>query len=180
MILLKKLISVTTAVLLFTASSTALSSAVPERTDIAAQFKWDLTGMYADAEAWEIDRERFIALLPILSAHRSTLGESGLSLLSAIESIQAVEAVIANLYVYAGLKSYEDTRISENGARFSEAQGLYARYQEALSYFTPELLAIPETTLSEFIDATPGLQIYAHYLDEVARLPSFLLSEAAE
>ena len=100
--LLKKLISVTTAVLLFTASSTALSSAVPERTDIAAQFKWDLTSMYADAEAWETDRARFVELLPVLSAHRGTLGESGLSLLGAIERIQAGEAVIANLYVYAG------------------------------------------------------------------------------
>jgi oligoendopeptidase F len=180
MILLKKIISIATAALFLTAPSTTLSNAVPERADIAAQFKWDLTGMYADAEAWEIDRERFIALLPVLSAHRGTLGESGLSLLNAIESIQAVEAVIANLYVYAGLKSYEDTRISENGARFSEAQGLYARYQEALSYFTPELLEIPEATLSEFIDATPGLQIYAHYLDETARMRSYTLSEAEE
>ncbi len=180
MILLKKLISVATAVLLLSASSTALSNAVPERADIAAQFKWDLTDMYADAEAWEIDRARFIELLPVLSSHRGTLGESGLSLLNAIESIQAVEAVIANLYVYAGLKSYEDTRISENGARFSEAQGLYARYQEALSYFTPELLAIPEATLSEFIDTTPGLQIYAHYLDETARMRPYTLSETEE
>ena len=177
---LKTLISVGTAVLMLTASSTALSNAVPERGEIATEFKWDLTDMYADAEAWEIDRARFIELLPALSAHRGTLGQSGLSLLNAIESIQAVEAVIANLYVYAGLKSYEDTRISENGARFSEAQGLYARYQEALSYFTPELLAIPEATLSEFIDATPGLQIYAHYLDETARMRSYTLSEAEE
>ena len=177
---LKTLISVGIAVLMLTASSTALSNAVPERGEIATEFKWDLTDMYADAEAWEIDRARFIELLPALSAHRGTLGQSGLSLLNAIESIQAVEAVIANLYVYAGLKSYEDTRISENGARFSEAQGLYARYQEALSYFTPELLAIPEATLSEFIDTTPGLPIYAHYLDETARMRPYTLSEAEE
>ena len=177
---LKTLISVGTVVLMLTASSTALSNAVPERGEIATEFKWDLTDMYADAEAWEIDRARFIELLPALSAHRGTLGQSGLSLLNAIESIQAVEAVIANLYVYAGLKSYEDTRISENGARFSEAQGLYARYQEALSYFTPELLAIPEATLSEFIDTTPGLPIYAHYLDETARMRPYTLSEAEE
>lgn len=177
---LKKLISVAIAALLLSTSLTVLSNAVPERADIATQFKWDLTDMYADADAWERDRARFIELLPALSSHRGTLGQSGLSLLNAIESIQAVETVIANLYVYAGLKSYEDTRISDNGARFSEAQGLYARYQEALSYFTPELLAIPEATLSEFIDTTPGLQIYAHYLDETARMRPYTLSEAEE
>ena len=141
--------------LLFLASSGVFAKAVPERADIDAQFKWDLTDMYADAAAWEADRERFLEALPTLSAHRGELGESGASLLQAIESIQAVETIVANLYVYAGLKSYEDTRISENGARFSEAQALYSQYQQALSYFTPELLTIPDETLTHFIERTP-------------------------
>ena len=157
-----------------------LTKEVPERDDIASQYKWDLTDMYADAAAWDADRERFLESLSTLSAHRGHLGDSGARLLQAIESIQAVETIIANLYVYAGLKSYEDTRISENAARFSEAQGLYSQYQQALSYFTPELLAIPEPTLTQFIESTPGLEIYAHYLDETARMRPYTLSEAEE
>ena len=140
--------------LLFLASSGVFAKAVPERADIDAQFKWDLTDMYADATAWEADRERFLENLPTLSSHRGKLDESGARLLQAVESIQTVETIIANLYVYAGLKSYEDTRASENAARFSEAQGLYSQYQQALSYFTPELLAIPEETLKQFIENT--------------------------
>ena len=112
--------------------------------------------MYADTDAWEADRDRFIAALPNLEQYRGQLGTDGATLLAAIESIQAVETIIANLYVYAGLRSYEDTRVSENAARFSEAQGLYARYQQALSYFTPELLAISEETLDQFIDEHAG------------------------
>ena len=166
--------------LLFLASSGVFAKAVPERADIDAQFKWDLTDMYADAAAWEADRERFLEELPTVSTHRGKLGESGASLLQAIESIQTVETIIANLYVYAGLKSYEDTRISENAARFSEAQGLYSQYQQALSYFTPELLAIPDETLTQFIERTPGLEVYAHYLDETARMRPYTLSEAEE
>jgi oligoendopeptidase F len=166
--------------LLFLASSGVFAKAVPERADIAAQFKWDLTDMYADATAWEADRERFLENLPTLSSHRGKLDESGARLLQAVESIQSVETIIANLYVYAGLKSYEDTRASENAARFSEAQGLYSQYQQALSYFTPELLAIPEETLKQFIENTPGLEIYAHYLDETARMRPYTLSEAEE
>ena len=110
--------------LLFLASIAVFAKAVPERTDIDAEFKWDLTDMYADSTAWEADRERFLEALPTLSAYRGKLGESGADLLQAIESIQTVETIIANLYVYAGLKSYEDTRISDNAARFSEAQGM--------------------------------------------------------
>ena len=166
--------------LLFLTSTTVFAKAVPERADIDAEFKWDLTDMYADATAWEADQERFLEALPTLSAHRGKLGESGANLLQAIESIQTVETIIANLYVYAGLKSYEDTRISENAARFSEAQGMYSQYQQALAYFTPELLAIPEETLTQFIERTPGLEVYAHYLDETARMRPYTLSEAEE
>ena len=160
--------------------SSASGTEVPERDDIAEEYKWDLRDMYANASEWQADRERFLALLPELARHKGTLSESGDRLLEAIESIQIVEGIIANLYVYAGLKSYEDARISENAARLSEAKGLYSQYQQALSYFSPELLAIPEDTLNQFIVATPGLEIYRHYLSEMARMRPYTLSEKEE
>ncbi|GIR82842.1 MAG: oligoendopeptidase F [Cellvibrionales bacterium] len=153
---------------------------VPERIDIDERYKWDLSDMYRDTQAWEVDREKFIAVLPTLERFRGQLSTDGPTLLAAIEAMQSVETIIANLYVYAGLRSYEDTRVSENAARFSEAQSLYARYQETLSFFTPELLAIPEHTLSQFLASTPGLAVYNHYLKEIARMRPYTLSEAEE
>ena len=153
---------------------------VPERIDIDERYKWDLSDMYRDIQAWEVDRENFIAALPTLERFRGQLSTDGPTLLAAIEAMQSVETIIANLYVYAGLRSYEDTRVSENAARFSEAQSLYARYQETLSFFTPELLAIPEHTLSQFLASTPGLAVYTHYLEEIARMRPYTLSEAEE
>ena len=153
---------------------------VPERIDIDERYKWDLSDMYRDTQAWELDREKFIAVLPTLERFRGQLSTDGPTLLAAIEAMQSVETIIANLYVYAGLRSYEDTRVSENAARFSEAQSLYARYQETLSFFTPELLAIPEHTLSQLLASTPGLAVYNHYLKEIARMRPYTLSEAEE
>ena len=153
---------------------------VPERIDIDERYKWNLSDMYRDTQAWEVDREKFIAVLPTLERFRGQLSTDGPTLLAAIEAMQSVESIIANLYVYAGLRSYEDTRVSENAARFSEAQSLYARYQETLSFFTPELLAIPEHTLSQFLASTPGLAVYSHYLEEIARMRPYTLSEAEE
>ena len=57
---------------------------------------------------------------------------------------------------------------------------MYSQYQQALSYFTPELLAIPEETLTQFIERTPRLEVYAHYLDETARMRPYTLSESEE
>ena len=153
---------------------------VPERIDIDERYKWDLSDMYRDTQAWEADREKFIDVLPTLERFRGQLSTDGPTLLAAIKAMQSVETIIANLYVYAGLRSYEDTRASENAAHFSEAQSLYARYQETLSFFTPELLAIPEHTLSQFLASTPGLAVYTHYLEEIARMRPYTLSEAEE
>ena len=161
-------------------STGVLGKEVPERDDIDPAYKWDLSDMYASTAAWEADRDRFIDALPRLEQYRGQLGTDGPTLLTAIESIQGVETIIANLYVYAGLRSYEDTRVSENAARYSEAQSLYAQYQQALSYFTPELLTIPEEALSQFIADTPALALYRHYFDETARMRPYTLSEAEE
>ena len=161
-------------------STGVLGKEVPERDDIDPAYKWDLSDMYASTAAWEADRDRFIDALPGLEQYRGQLGTDGPTLLTAIESIQGVETIIANLYVYAGLRSYEDTRVSENAARYSEAQSLYAQYQQALSYFTPELLTIPEEALSQFIADTPALALYRHYFDETARMRPYTLSEAEE
>ena len=158
----------------------AQGKAVPERIDIDERYKWDLSDMYRDTQAWEADREKFTEALPALERFRGQLSTDGSTLLAAIEAMQSVESIIANLYVYAGLRSYEDTRVSENAARFSEAQSLYARYQETLSFFSPELLAIPENTLSQFLASTPGLAVYSHYLEEIARMRPYTLSEAEE
>jgi oligoendopeptidase F len=113
--------------------------------------------MYRNAGEWEADKTKLITLLPSIADYRGRLGNDGSTLLAAIESIQAVETIVANLYVYAGLRNFEDTRISENGARFSEAQGLYAQFQQALAFFSPELLSIPEDTLAHYVayDARP-------------------------
>jgi oligoendopeptidase F len=154
--------------------------ALPERDEIAAEYKWDLSDMYADAAAWEADVARFEELLPGLAAYRGRLAESGAVLLEAIQASEKVERVIGNLYVYAGLKSFEDLRSSDNSARFSRAQGLYARYQEETAFFTPELLAISAEQLEAMVAATPGLEIYRHHLDEVSRMRPYTLSEAEE
>ena len=179
--LLRHLVAISLITLMtLTSPLSVVAEDVPERSEIADQYKWDLSDLYRDASAWEADKAKLIALLPGIADYRGTLGSDGDSLLAAIEAIQAIETIVANLYVYAGLKNFEDTRISDNAARFSEAQGLYAEFQQALAFFSPELLSIPEDTLDHYVASTPGLALYEHYLDETARMRAYTLSEVEE
>ena len=163
------------------ASPTIVQAAdIPERADVPATYKWNLSTMYSSATAWEADKARFLELLPKIEAYEGRLAENGEILLAAIEQDATISQLIDNLYVYAGLKSFEDTRASENTARWSEAQELVTKYNEAHSFFTPELLKIPANTLTQMIESTKGLSTYRFYLDEQVRMRPYTLNASEE
>ena len=76
--------------LLGTLPLTVNGSELPERKDIPAQYKWDLSDMYPSVEAWEADKQRFLARLPDITAYRGRLAENGATLLDAIGTIEEI------------------------------------------------------------------------------------------
>jgi oligoendopeptidase F len=167
-------------VLLLSVSVVSSAAEVKERADIPAKYKWDLSSMYASTEAWEADIEKLQAMTPEIVKFKGHLGDSGKSLLAAIKKQEEMSYILGNVYVYAGLKSYEDLRNSDNSAMFSRARTLNAELSEATAFFSPELLAIPQDKLNAMVDKTEGLHIYRHYLDEESRLRNYTLSESEE
>lgn len=166
--------------LLGAGSMSVNAQSIPERADVPDEYKWDLSSFYADTDSWEADFARVDELLPEVTAFRGRLGEGGGVLLAALEASQEAERVVGNLMVYAGLKSFEDLRNTDNSARYSRASALYSRFGEETAFFSPELLEIPEAELAAMVDATPGLQAYRHFLDEASRMRPYTLSEAEE
>lgn len=151
-----------------------------ERSEVPAEYKWDLSSMYASSEAWEADKEKFESLLPEIGKFKGHLADSGETLLAAITKIEEISQIAGNLYVYAGLSSFEDLRVGENSARFSEASTLIADLGEETAFFDPELLSISKEKLAQMIDDTSSLDMYRHSIDETLRLRAYTLSEAEE
>jgi len=120
-----------------------------ERDEIAEEYKWDLTDMYASTDMWEADIVKYNARLPEIEFYKGRLGNNGKTMLAAVQKMEEIEMLISDIFVYAGLKSYEDMRVDENGANFSRARTLSTRYNEATSYMRPELLAIPSKKLEK-------------------------------
>ena len=167
-------------VILLICASSNLAEEPRERVDIEEKYKWDLTDMYASTDEWEADILKYNALLPEIESYRGRLGNDGKTLLAAIQKMEEIEMLISDIFVYAGLKSYEDMRVGENSANFSQARTLSTKYNEATSYMRPELLAIPPQKLAGMISSTKGLDIYRHFIDEQLRMKDYTLSEAEE
>jgi oligoendopeptidase F len=172
---LSRLLALTLAALL-----AASIQAAPDRADIPAEYKWDLSSMYASTDAWEADVVRFEAMLPDVTAFKGKLGKNGETLLKALHTREEATEIFGNVFVYAGLLHFQDQQVSENAERWSKARALNSKYQEATAYMRPELLAIPERKLNRMIDRTDGLELYRHYFDEELRMRDYTLSEGEE
>ena len=153
--------------------------AVP-REAVAERDKWDLRPVFADWAAWEAEFAAVETLLPTLETHRGRLARSADDLLAAITEIMECRRRLGVVHVYASMRSDEDTRVGDHTARDGRAETLAIRFGETVSWFEPELLAIPPETIAAFLGASPGLGLYAHFIDDVQRLRAHTLDEARE
>lgn len=83
------------------------------------------------------------------------------------------------LFVYAHMRQDEDTANPDSQALSSKAKKLGIEAGEALSFVTPEILALPVEKLDQFI-ADPNLSAYKFTLTEMKREKAHVLSKAEE
>ncbi len=153
---------------------------VPERKDIDPKYKWRLEDIYPTDAAWEQDFARLEKMLPVAASFEGRLGESGAVLLDALRKRDEMGNILDRLTVFAGMRYDEDTRVDRYAGMRDRIGTLGSRLAEAAAYFEPEVLQIPRETLWKMVDATPGLDLYRHYLDDLLRGAAHTLSAQEE
>ncbi|MEN8005843.1 MAG: oligoendopeptidase F [Candidatus Krumholzibacteriota bacterium] len=151
-----------------------------ERSEIDDRFKWKLELIFPDWETWETSFAEIEAALPGLAGRQGSLAASGNGLLETIEAIHDTQRLLEKTYVYAGMKSDEDTRIGENTARKGRISSLAVRVSEAVSWFEAEVLEIAPDRLAELVAAEPGLELYEHFFHNIHRAREHTLSAERE
>jgi oligoendopeptidase F len=87
---------------------------------------------------------------------------------------------VAKVAVYASMAHAVDTTDQAAAGRYSQAQGLYGQAAAATAYFNPELLALGQATLRQWLQAEPRLQPYAHYFHDLFRQQAHIRSAEVE
>jgi oligoendopeptidase F len=152
---------------------------VPARCDIPDEFKWKLSDIYATEDDWERDFERVKAAMARLTAMAGRLGESASNLLECLKLRDELSVMTEKIYVYAGMKSHEDTTEPKYQNLSARARTLSVELAGASSFVTPEILSIPEERLSVFIDAG-GFDDYRFAFREISRSRAHVLPRAEE
>ena len=149
------------------------------RNEVPEEHTWDLSPLYREAKDWNSDYTDLETKIQSIPTYRGRLSESASTLREAFETYLETSRLLEKVYVYAHLRSDEDTANGENLASLQLAVNLATRFQAASSYITPEVLGIEDSRLNEFMNS-PELTDFKRALLEIIRYKPHTLSAEQE
>ena len=152
---------------------------LPTRSEVSVSHTWDLATLFATDEAWETAFAEWEAMVPGYAIYAGTLGTSVEKVAELLRFDARFERAGDKLGTYAFLKETEDVANSKYQGLKARYIGIAGRAAEAASYYRPELLAIPDETMREFI-ASPVLADYKLWLERLLRYKPHTLSMKEE
>ncbi|QJW48811.1 hypothetical protein HA075_26370 [bacterium BFN5] len=161
-------------------STASAKSQVPERNEIPAQYKWQLSDIYADEQLWQNDFNKLKTLLTEIGRYKGTLSSSSDSLLSCLKKRDEIGIIGGKLYAFARMHRDEDAENTKYQAMTGKTEALLAEAGGATAYIEPEILTISDQTLSQFSLENTGLAEYKFYFENLTRQKQHILSPAEE
>ena len=150
------------------------------RQDIPTEYTWNLESIFVSNQQWENSFQNLQSRLPELEALKGTLGQSGEALLKVLEKRDELFQTLEKLYVYTSMRRDEDTTNGTYQAMADRATQLVVRASTVASYIEPEILALPQEKLNQFIKQTAGLALYEHQLQDMSRMRDHVRSAEVE
>ncbi len=159
--------------------STATVVKLPPRNEVNIEDTWDLTKLFSDDDAWEESFQEFEKTIDGYAQFKGTLSDSPESLAACLKFDSQVDRMAERLGNYAYLKTTEDQTNNDYQRMMGRFQNVATRAGEAASYIRPEILAIPDEKMAEFL-ASPALELYQLMLERLARYKPYTLGEKEE
>ena len=151
-----------------------------KRADVPQEFTWDLAPVFANDDAWFAEYEALKALPERIAEYRGTLGKSAKDLLAFLKFEDEVTLRLSSLLGYASCKGDEDTSNNFYQDMRGKATGTWVNISGALSFATPEIMAIDEKVLDSFYKDEPELETYRRSLYQIRRRAAHILSDEGE
>ncbi|MDP3720514.1 MAG: oligoendopeptidase F [Acidobacteriota bacterium] len=160
--------------------ASAPSTQVPTRESLDPRYTWDLTSIFPNWEAWEAAFADLDAGIEAYRQYQGTLAQGADQLLRALKDRDDLDQLSYRVWYYPALQYDEDQRNNTVNAKRQRVQLLFAKWQQAISWFQPELLQLPIEAVREWMAESPALGLYRFAVEEVFRLQAHVLNEQGE
>ena len=157
-----------------------MSKPIRKRSEVAAEFTWDLTDIFPSDEAWRAEYEALKPYAETVAAYQGRLGESAEMLLAYFRLDDELNVRAGWLYGYANCKADEDTSNGFYQDLRGKALSLSVTLSGAGAFAASELLALSDETLTRFYAVQPELATYRRPIERVRRRRAHILSPECE
>jgi len=158
-----------------------MNHTIPERKDTDPRFRWHIEDYFRTDADWEAAYTAMEAEIPAMASFHGKLAESAETLLSCLKKNEDLSLKLDHIYTYANMRMHEDSADAFYQGMASRAEMLLIRYSAAMSFLTPEIIAIPEEKLAAFREEkSADFAIYDHFFHTLLRQKAHTLTPAEE
>ncbi|WP_267640559.1 M3 family oligoendopeptidase [Haloarchaeobius amylolyticus] len=155
-------------------------SSLPARSDIAPEYRWDRSLVFADDDAWESAFEALDARVESTEPVDDSVVSDGQTLRDALDLREELLRERGPLWLYPQLRLLVDTDDEAAESRRQRARDLRGRIDGLFSGLEPAIQQAGRERIEGLVAETPGLAPYEHFLDDVLRQADHTLSPAEE
>lgn len=154
--------------------------AIPKRTEVPEELKWDLTRVFSSDNDWEQEYTLIKKEVQDLSKLKKDFTKDGHHLYDDLTKILEVGRRLEKVYVYATMSSDVDSSDSHYLGYVAQAQTLVSQFEAATSFMNPSILELSQAELKQFMEDEPKLNNYAHMLEQIMQQKPHTLSAQEE
>ncbi len=150
------------------------------RDQIDKKYKWDLSVIYADDEAFEKDFELVGSMIQSYPAHEKEMSKSGAALCAALRDLVNMQGKIEKLWAYAFLSFAVDTQDNSAQAKVARMRSLAVSADSASWFVSPTLLRLDPEKLSQMYGECAELSSFRRMIDKAQMERPHVLSDECE
>ena len=154
--------------------------AIPKRTEVPEELKWDLTRVFSSDNDWEQEYTLIKKEVQDLSKLKKDFTKEGHYLYDGLTKILEVGRRLEKVYVYATMSSDVDSSDSHYLGYVAQSQTLASQFEAATSFMNPSILELSQAELKQFMEDEPKLNNYAHMLEQIMQQKPHTLSAQEE
>src|SRR5260221_6633497 len=162
------------------AMSTAPTARSRNRAEIHERFKWNVRDIFESWAAWDAAYKQLEAGVERYASLKGTLALGPENLLRTFRLSEDLGQLAYRVWYYPSLQYDEDQRDNTVNAKRQQVQILFARWKQAESWFSPELLQIPLETVRTWMNENEALRLYRFAIENLYRQQEHVLDDAGE
>ena len=150
-----------------------------KREDIKVEDKWAVNEIFLSDEIWEKEYKELQKEAPQLKEFEGKLGDTDV-LINYLDLNEKISRKAESIYVYAHLRSDEDTSNPKYQAMMNKVDAYMAEYATYTAYVVPEILSHPDGKIEKVLKEVEGLKQYEFLLLNILKEKPHVLSKQEE